>query len=424
MGTSLALRPSSGIRWRTLEWAGAAFALFLHTGAIFPLLFLSSGELIDSSERSILRVVSVPAYLISLVFLARFSKSFFQYLLHNSFLLLILLLPFISIIWSISTAISFRRAIAVLLSALLAYFISMRFTVREQIMLFFSVTFTLVCLSLVSSVAASGMSFSGIDGSFRGVFTHKNVLGWYSAVAMGTAVFLILDPAYRLRGLGFVALGLSFATLILASSITALFAIMCSFGMLAFLPIFRKQRSQGRLLLLIIGIQVGVLLMFSMEVFVPEILAHFGRDATLTGRVPLWAHVDHFIAQQPLTGYGFQAFWERAAPTPAWVIWTDLQWDVPHAHNGIRDVLLSFGLIGGGLFFVLLARSMVRACNLYCQYPDDGWLWLASYFTFFIALNLAESKYFAQNDFFFIVFLTGVISTSRIAVQRLDRRQY
>ncbi|MGO7785777.1 O-antigen ligase family protein, partial [Rhizobium ruizarguesonis] len=73
-------------------------------------------------------------------------------------------------------------------------------------------------------------------------------------------------------------------------------------------------------------------------------LEALGKDATLTGRVPLWELVDLEISDRWMFGYGYQAFWTVANPE-ATRIWLKIGWASPHAHNGYRDILLSFGII-------------------------------------------------------------------------------
>ena len=57
----------TAVNWRTLEWWGAGFILFMQSGAVLPLLMLGPDGALDDSERSKLRLLSLPVYLVATV---------------------------------------------------------------------------------------------------------------------------------------------------------------------------------------------------------------------------------------------------------------------------------------------------------------------------------------------------------------------
>src|SRR5690349_21438611 len=64
------------VRWRTIEWWGAAVCLLLQTGAFFPLLMAGpSGELSDPGKAK-LRLLSLPVYAFTLLILAQNVRPF------------------------------------------------------------------------------------------------------------------------------------------------------------------------------------------------------------------------------------------------------------------------------------------------------------------------------------------------------------
>jgi O-antigen ligase len=90
----------------------------------------------------------------------------------------------------------------------------------------------------------------------------------------------------------------------------------------------------------------------------PDVILDFlGKDATLTGRTDLWYFVKLCIAQRPLFGWGFDAFWVTNNPA-ANEISTNLGWVVPQAHNGLLELLLEVGAIGTSLFAIVFARNV------------------------------------------------------------------
>src|SRR3954451_16892297 len=102
------------IRWRTIEWEGAGIALFLQTCAVIPLLMLGPQGDLDDSARAKLRLRTLPIYLIAILLLSRHPRQLLIALRRNLQLLLLLTIPFLSVVWSLSPAISLRRAVGLL----------------------------------------------------------------------------------------------------------------------------------------------------------------------------------------------------------------------------------------------------------------------------------------------------------------------
>ena len=144
------VRPSAdgpALRWRTLEWWGAGVALFLQSGALFPLLLGDGAGGIDDGSRGKLRLLALPVYAISLGLLSRHPWQLVAAVRRNLPLLLLLVFPLLSVIWSIGPSSSLRRVIGLLGSALLAYLLAIRFTPHQLLIL---VTFVIGICMLVS----------------------------------------------------------------------------------------------------------------------------------------------------------------------------------------------------------------------------------------------------------------------------------
>ena len=76
-----------------------------------------------------------------------------------------------------------------------------------------------------------------------------------------------------------------------------------------------------------------------------------GKDVTLTGRTDLWAVAFQEIAERPLLGVGFQAFWVHGNPL-AEQLWA--QFGISgrggfHFHNTLISNTVEIGLLGAAL---------------------------------------------------------------------------
>lgn len=402
-------RDPTRIGWRTVEWWGAAIAIFCFSGALVPLLLAPDG--LDDGARAKLRLLALPAYGVAVVFLARCPRQLLVAVRRNLAFTLLLFLPFISVLWSISGSITLRRAIGLFLSVALAYLLAIRFSPRQLAALVAAVLVPMMVLSLAFAVAVPHLGWMppGHEASgVRGVFVHKNVLGWYAGVCL-LALVGLYDGGYVPRPLVLAGMAAAGLCLALSTSMTGLLATSVALALLPLYAALRRHHGIGRAMLALVSLQVAAFLGVALAEFLVPTLEWLGKDATLTGRVPLWHIVDEEIGRHIFLGVGYQAFWTEANPD-AWRIWARVGWMAPHAHNGFRDVLLNFGLVGFLVLAVTIVRAVRQGAALHCDRPGEGWLWLNLLVCWFIVLNLAESVMLAQNDAMFVLFATAILS--------------
>ena len=397
------------MKWRRLEWWGCGVALFLQTGAVFPMLLIATRGELDGSAMAQLRALALPAYAITFVLLWRHRRQLVIAIRRNLVLTGILLMPFASILWSISPGVSLRRAVALACSMALAYLLAIRFTPSQFMRLIAAVLVPCMAASFVFGLLVPDLAISQPDGALRGVFTHKNVLGWYSTPAVLASAALAAEGRGGAgRMAAFACLGVSLMALLFSTSMTG-FVSMAT--MILLIPVYRmlgRLAGAARLLYILVGIQLLTLLLLGVAELTVPVLEALGRDATLTGRVPLWALVDEAIARRPYFGYGYKAFWSEGN-SDLWRIWGEVGWAPPHAHNGYRELLLDFGMLGFVPFLYAVARGLYQGGQLQCHDRTGGWIWLNILAAGFVVMNLSECVFMEQNDFLSIIFLTSIL---------------
>ena len=397
------------LRWRTLEWIGVAAALFIQTGAVSVLAFTDEGGNLTAQGTRILQAMSLPVYAVTLLLLARHRLLLAKAIRRNLPMAALLALPFLSILWSINVTVTMRRAVGLLLSVLLAYLIAIRFTPRQFLLLLLIVTGGCMGLSLVGAVAVPNLATMPYTGEFRGVFNHKNVLGWNAVIAVLAAAAATCDRGLRRHGL--VVMVASLACLLLSHSTTALLSTTAVGFFVSFYAVLGRLRGLARVVLILLTLQLLGVLLVSLNSILAAVVENTEKDMSLTGRVPLWELVDASISRRPFFGYGYQAFWTEGNGD-AWAIWDRIGWPAPHAHNGIRDTLLSLGVVGATLLFVVVAQALRKGAVLQSRYPTEGWLWLNVLLCTFLFMNLTESILMTQNSFLFNIFMVAVLMTS------------
>ncbi|MBA5804948.1 O-antigen ligase family protein [Rhizobium changzhiense] len=407
------LRTANGptVSWRAIECWGAGLCLFLQTGALFPLMLADADGGLSDHARSILRLLCLPVYGFTLLMLARNFPQFITALKRNWLVPLMVAMPFMSVFWSVGPSTTFRRAIGLLFTVLLAYVLAIRFTPRQLLLIAFATFGACIVLSLLIFLVSPGLARMPTDSAVRGIFIHKNSLGWYAGMMILVSTAVIMDGNRGLRRTALILLMAGGACLFLSGSMTATIATVSAYCLIGFYSVLQRLRGISRIVFILFFVQMFVGILLLLREFLVPFLEALGKDATLTGRVPLWELVDGQIADHLLLGFGYQAFWTEANPE-AWIIWAKIQWMAPHAHNGFRDTLLSFGISGMTLFALMLLQALRQGAALQCGDPRCGWLWLNVFTVVILVMNLTETIFLIQNDAIFILFTTAIIMFS------------
>ena len=212
-----------------------------------------------------------------------------------------------------------------------------------------------------------------VQGIFGG---SKNQFGAVEALLILGGFYFVLDrtrsPMTRMLTIACVCLA---AILLISSrSATAVWALapalICS-GAAYFLVKF-SPRWRATILLSVFAVSVVLTAMIIpvMENAFSLFLDASGRDATLTGRTMLWSWADRLIADKPILGFGYRAFWVVGNPY-AEEIWREMGFGRPlgiHFHNQWYEITVQLGYVGLALalltFLIVLievARWAVRA---------------------------------------------------------------
>ena len=237
----------------------------------------------------------------------------------------------------------------------------------------------------------------------------KNYLG--RMMTCSTMIFLLQAISYhRYRLLNLFFVTLSFALVVLSTSTTSLFIL---FTLLAVLPLYRALRWSYSWIIpffSVVIISVGslsLLLVSQLESF----FAVFGKDATLTGRIPLWEKVFAKFLERLWFGYGYGGFWTGWDGEAA-DIWRTEKWEPPSAHNGLLDLGISVGLIGVVLAILALATIIFR--SLYClrSTKSVSGIWPLWFLTLLMLANITETT-MQSRSIFWAFYIAVAISTHR-----------
>ena len=396
---------------RRIELLGIFVAMLLLSGAVFPLLLSQADGSLTEAARAKLRMIAAPSYVIGLGLVALRPAAVLRGVQHNVLLMTLILLPLASILWSIGPSITLRRAMALTLSMAVAFVFATRFTPRQQLVVLAWVLGGATFLSLVAMAVLPGRALMPEDGALRGVFLHKNVLGWVACLTVVLGIAARLDVSARMRRTGLLLLVAGLAALLLSTSVTSLFAAFAAVVVSRVVLLVARLQGRARLAVVLGLILLIPLLALLLAVGFGPLLEALGKDPTLTGRVPLWSMIDAEISRHPLLGHGYGVFWTEGNPA-VWSIWESQGWQAPNAHNGYRETMLGLGSVGLLLLIALTFRAVAQGVTLCSMAPGEGWILPVLIVCISLILNLSESIFLKQNDLLWLLYSASVISIS------------
>jgi exopolysaccharide production protein ExoQ len=234
---------------------------------------------------------------------------------------------------------------------------------------------------------------------WRGLTEHKNALG---AVASFGAVFWFHGWLYKELKLLPSALGmiLSGACLLLSGSSTSMLATAFTCGFFMLIK-FAPDRLR-RYIPLLVMVFITVILIYcaavlklipGLDVLITGITSATGKEATFTGRTPIWEVVKEHIAMRPWLGSGYGGFWTGdLAGTESSMVKAKVYFYPSEGHNGYLDVLNDMGIVGLSLLVTFFFTYLAAALRLLKTDLSQGTLYIGLLF-YQLLSNLAESEW-------------------------------
>jgi O-antigen ligase len=291
--------------------------------------------------------------------------------------------------WSVDRVTGVRALIFWLLASGLAaaagHELEPRRLARSVALLFAAVVAASLVLAVVDPEAA--YTYYGESFLIRGLFPHKNQLGWYCAV--GLLWCFGVGRAIGWRCLALVVPVL-LGGLVVVDSTTAQATTLAAGGFGLGLAVAARPFGDGARAALAMVIAVAVTAALAAYA-APAFLEQVGRDATLTGRTDVWRHYLAYIQDRSLTGFG----------TGIFSINTGINLEIGNSVPGYeREALRSphnvyLGLVGEtgivGLLFFLAAQIF---CAFVAPFRAlSAWLRLSGMLAFAVLVaGLAEMR--------------------------------
>lgn len=196
--------------------------------------------------------------------------------------------------------------------------------------------------------------------TWRGIEVQKNHLAQTSIYCLlSSVVFFSFDKTKFQKIYDGLLVFVSVFLIYKARSSTAILVLMMIFfvGFIFQIESIFSKFGFGRSFLALIFLFVlgftFLFILFSSEIF-SLIPGYFGKDMTLSGRIPIWEHTWTEIEKKLLLGYGFATYWIMGHPRLEIFAEYFEGFKVNQAHNGYLEIMLQLGVVGLIFFTILL----------------------------------------------------------------------
>lgn len=347
------------------------------------------------------------------------SKRFFSLWKQNWMLFLFILFCISSLIWTIDPGVSLYRLAAMVGASLAAAYIGVRYSLSEFLSMLSNafIFLVLVSMSVVFLFPELGiMSNEPYNGSWRGIYWHRNYLG--SGMALANLVFLYRLAEGKLgRRFSVLLYGifyiLSAALIFLSRSATGLILFLLLQAAFCFVWVWQRYSSRlksghyyGISALLIVS---ALLILTNLDV----VFGLLGRNTSLTGRVPLWNYLlTSVLPEQGFLGFGFGALWAQLSFRRQ--VQSVLGWGYPvlTADNGFLDVLLYVGFAGFVSFLGALVHGITHFLRHYFHERNLISSLPAVFAAYMLVANVSLSHFFEIEYFTWMIFISFLFSVS------------
>lgn len=141
---------------------------------------------------------------------------------------------------------------------------------------------------------------------------------------------------------------------------------------------------------------------FLVLVFRGSVFEFLGKSPDMTHRSYIWRKVFTFISQRPLEGWGFSGVWDpNTKPFGNLIVINGTRYF--QAHNTYLDLWLQLGLVGLGLFLILIVRTFIKTWRLGVHHSNALYLWPLLLLITQLVRGITESRLLIQSAMFMLI---------------------
>ncbi|MFT7615706.1 MAG: hypothetical protein ACI8Y7_000528 [Candidatus Woesearchaeota archaeon] len=307
-------------------------------------------------------VVYIEETIFSIILLYQAAAYYFgKYTVDNRLLCIIGLILFVFILNGSSIKLLVLFLMGIFHAMHLAYY---RKYLRK---IFLHYAYALLAIIVVSSF---------VFGFSESAYWNKNI---YAQVLVLLFVIFLSYKQY------FASL-VSFILVLLSYSKTGI--ILCFFAM--FLYVYLRKKILLSIILLLLVISAGLFLTID--------------NTSFTGRTSVWVYALDAISYSPIVGYSYLSFWDDDL-----ILTYETFYEIPNAHNGYLDILLSGGILLFLLFAYCLYKMISGSFVILTESKNPTYLLFILVLGISLVYNLFESIWFRPYNIYTTLFFLSYI---------------
>jgi exopolysaccharide production protein ExoQ len=321
----------------------------------------------------------------------------------------VLILPafcILSVLWSQYAGLSLRYGIQLALTVAIAIVIASRVPPLMFLRCLYGIYWIGIAGSLLFGRVRDDI------GALIGIFGSKNAFAAVVAGFLITSIAIFFDrtASRAMRASALAGVALSIPLFVWAQSAGWMLYALPGAAMTVALVLSRHMSPMQKLLA---GAIVACAAVFAAlgvagygDVMLENLLEFTEKDATLTGRTDLWEYGLHVIAERPLLGLGYQAFWVHGYE-PAEMLWAMFGIESRmgfNFHNTYISNAVEIGIVGLCIQVALLYGALFKTVAWALRQPGPE----SAFFAGFVATIVASS--FGEVPVYFQFSVTSVIA--------------
>lgn len=314
---------------------------------------------------------------------------------------------FASVLWTPELTISFRLSSELLLFTWVSIVMAQVQSARSLISALMCTLILCVVLSLLFGETAA-VGFTG-ETAFIGLFGSKNNFAFVTCLMMLNSMAVLMDRTQHRVFRLLAAFGLLAAPVVIVKTISLGALVSGTVGCSALLSVLVyssvSPKWRGAFLLVVAGFFIAVFAFVayavSQGIDTDTLLTSLGKDPSLTGRTFLWARAKGFIAERPLFGLGYQAFWVQGH-VEAEGLWrfADITSRAGfHFHNLFFATAVELGIIGVALLGAQILGTVIAAGRWALVDPRPESAFFFALFIFFMIRMSVELDFLSPFSY-------------------------
>ncbi len=319
------------------------------------------------------RIIFSLAFLLAGFALLRCRGATKQFVNENKMLVLLVIYTGLTVLWASSPAVAFKRWAQFAGFLLVIWCALLPADSPKKILTLLRFLFaTALLASILAAFIRPAMTIEPATGAWRGIFSHKNILGQVTVLAMILWLPALSEAkSAKTRFYTLIILTTAFMLLLKSNSKTALVIFLIIFSWWA---VFKfPLRREIKILLLPIPVLLILfwMLNFQNASLDEMVFSTLQRDTSFTGRTILWKAFTENIGAQTVFGSGYNSFWISSNDIAGHLI-QQLGWDPGQAHNGYLDILNELGVAGALIFLFFIIKSTRQSWRLMLRETELG----------------------------------------------------